>query len=99
MIEMFGVFIVPFGIAVVIFLMLNSSMGSFFGKFGSAHDTQKSIDDSLALAEEAMDGALKNNAIAEKNLALNQQRVTQGEETIALLKAIKENLEYRTPKN
>ncbi len=37
--------------------------------------------------------------IAEENLALNKQRVAQGEDTIALLRAIKENLEYRTPKN
>ena len=46
--------------------------------------------------EEAMVGMKKRLALDEEILALNHKQVAQGEETIALLKSLNENLKNRT---
>ncbi len=53
----------------------------------------------LAHSAEAIEGMNKRLAMDAEILALNKQRVAQGDETIALLKSINENLAPRTTKN
>lgn len=53
----------------------------------------------LAYSQEAIDGMNKRIALAEETLAINRKLVEQGDETIALLQAIKDNLEHRSIKN
>lgn len=49
--------------------------------------------------EEALEGMKKRIALDEEILAQNRRLVEQGDETIALLNAIKDNLEHRSIKN
>lgn len=53
----------------------------------------------LEYSREAIDGMNKRLVLAEETLALNKRLSEQGDETIALLQAIKDNLEHRSIKN
>lgn len=53
----------------------------------------------LEYSREAIDGMNKRLALAEEALAVNRKLTEQGDETIALLQAIRDNLEHRTLKN
>lgn len=53
----------------------------------------------LAYSQEAIDGMNKRLALDEEILAQNKRLVEQGDETIALLQAIRDQLEHRSIKN
>ena len=85
----------------LILVVLFSFVGFFFirglGRKSIAN-SQKIIDYSheIIARQEAMS---KRDVLSAEALAVNKRLVEQGEETIALLKAIKESLEHRTIKN
>ncbi len=53
----------------------------------------------LDYGREAIDGMNKRLALAEETLTVNRKLMEQGDEVIALLKALNENLEHRSVKN
>lgn len=53
----------------------------------------------LDYSREAIDGMNKRLTLAEETLTVNRKLAEQGDETVVLLKAIKDNLEHRTLKN
>lgn len=57
------------------------------------------VKQSFALAEQAMAQQAAQQKMAEETLGLSREHVAQGEETVALLRAINENLSHRTIKN
>lgn len=65
----------------------------------SIASSQKSIDYSHEIIAQSQEAMNKRAALSAEALAVNKRLVERGDETIALLKAIKENLEHRTIKN
>lgn len=86
--QMFGV--VVFGVALLVTLWLS---------FRSVKGSRESIDWSLAVLDEVIEGVNKSHALDEERFAQQARLIEQGDETIALLKAIKDNLEHRSIKN
>ena len=65
----------------------------------SAKSAKSGEDDSLRVLDAVLADCKERMVREEEILALNREQVSQGKETIALLKALNENLENRTLKN
>lgn len=80
-------------ITLFVILLLIAALAVFIRRVTGMHKR------GLAYSQEAIDGMTRRIALAEENLAVNRKLVEQGDETIALLQAIRDNLEHRTLKN
>lgn len=80
-------------LSVLIVILLIAALMLFIRRITGMHKR------GLAYSQEPIDGMTRRIALAEENLAVNRKLVEQGDETIALLKAIKDNLEHRSIKN
>ncbi|MBL7644565.1 MAG: hypothetical protein JNK74_00105 [Candidatus Hydrogenedentes bacterium] len=67
--------------------------------FRSIKNSRDSIQQSFAALDQVIEGVNKQQALDEEKLAQQARLIEQGDETIALLKAIRENLELRSIKN
>lgn len=65
----------------------------------SIANSHKSIDFSHQIIAQSQEAMNKRAALSAEALSVNKRLVEQGDETIALLKVIKEGLEHRTIKN
>ena len=86
----------------LILVVLLSSVSAFwclgFSRKSIA-SSQKSIDYSHEIIAQSQDAMNKRAALSAEALAVNKRLVEHGEETIALLKSIKDSLEHRSLKN
>lgn len=67
--------------------------------FRSIKNSRDSIQQSFTALDQVIEGVNKQQALDEEKLAQQARLIEQGDETIALLKAIRENLELRSIKN
>jgi hypothetical protein len=87
-----------FLILVVLFSFVNA-FWSIGGSRKSIDSSQKSIDHFHEVIVQSQAAMTKRAASSAEALAVTKRLVEQGDETIALLKVIKEGLEHRTIKN
>lgn len=88
MIEMLSLTVTGFAVLVILWI-----------PFRSIKNSRDSIQQSFAALDQVIEGVNKRQALDEEKLAQQGRLIEQGDEAIALLKAIKENLEHRSIKN
>ena len=67
--------------------------------FRSIKGSQDSVRQSFAILDQVCEEAKVRTAREEEALAVSRRLVEQGDETIALLNAIRDNLDHRSIKN
>lgn len=88
MIEMLSLTVIGLAVLVILWIPLRNIKNS-----------RDSIQQSFAALDQVIEGVNKRQVLDEERLAQQGRLIEQGDETIALLKAIKENLEHRSIKN